>query len=600
MSTQSTPASAGCGSKSFGIFALAWVAGFLPAEAQSPYIHKVYDYMPAPGQFVNELPAYALGDTPGDMNRKAEEYIAGANHNKGLITLGGYGGYVVFGFDHEVENLAGRYDFRILGNAFYADSNPNQTASREGGSCEPGIVLVARDDNGNGLPDDTWYELAGSDYHRSTTLGNYRITYYRPDGNKPPVPHPTYPYLNDMEYIRWETNGYGSGYLYRNTFHDQSYYPLWVEEATLTFSGSRLADNYVDESGQGLYYVQYASHWGYADNQPNHDARSAFNIEWAVDADGKPVSLPGIRFVKVYTAVNQYCGWLGETSTEIAGAIDLHLAGGDLPTPVFVSGISLDRSSATLNPGETLALVATLAPAEATNRGVTWESLAPEIATVNAGLVTALSPGLARIRAIANDGYYLAECLLTVSSLSPAPAPAPGEIPVTGVSLSPSGVVEMLPGEMRLLTALVTPAEATNREVEWSSSSPQVVEVTVNGLLLACAPGTATVTVITNEGGYRADCVVNVASNSSPASTESPLPQAESPLPQAHYADGQLRLLYLEGYRCSLFTLSGLRISDFSPLSSDVLHPLSLPSGLYILRARKPGKESLFKLWIGQ
>jgi hypothetical protein len=80
----------------------------------------------------------------------------------------------------------------------------------------------------------------------------------------------------------------------------------------------------VDESGTGSYYVQYAYPWGYADNYPNTDDRSNFDIDWAVDAGGNPVYLPAVHFVKVYTGVNQYCGWLGETSTEIMGAEDLH------------------------------------------------------------------------------------------------------------------------------------------------------------------------------------------------------------------------------------------------------------------------------------
>ena len=187
-------------------------AGLL--SAQSPYIDRVYDYMPAPGQFVNDMPKYEQGDTQADMNRKVENAIAGAHHNESMITLGGYGGYVVFGFDHEVQNVPGKYDFRILGNAFYAAANPNGEASREGGSCEPGIVMVSRDANGNGLPDDTWYELAGSDYRRPETVHDYRITYYRPDESKPRVPHPSERHVIDTEYVRWTADGYGSGYVY--------------------------------------------------------------------------------------------------------------------------------------------------------------------------------------------------------------------------------------------------------------------------------------------------------------------------------------------------------------------------------------------------
>ena len=49
-----------------------------------------------------------------------------------------------------------------------------------------------------------------------------------------------------------------------------------------------------------------------------------FNIEWAVDAEGVPVHLPMVHFIKIYNAMNQYCGWIGETSTEVTGGIDYH------------------------------------------------------------------------------------------------------------------------------------------------------------------------------------------------------------------------------------------------------------------------------------
>ncbi|MCD7973855.1 MAG: T9SS type A sorting domain-containing protein [Candidatus Azobacteroides sp.] len=294
----------------------------IEAQENSPYISKVYDFMPAPGQFVNDLPFYEEGDTKENMILKVEECITG--DEKILVSLGAYGGYIVFGFDHPVVNVPGVNDFKIWGNAFYASENPNPNAPAEGGSCEPGIVMVSYDANGNGIPDDEWYELAGSEYNSPATIHNYSITYYKPDPEKEPVPDTDYPYLNDLTYIRWTDNQGETGYVAGNVFHEQSYWPEWYDGETLTFTGARLADNYIDESGDGSYYVQYAYGWGYADNHPNTDERADFNIEWAVDKDGNAVYLPEIHFIKVYTAVNQYCGWLGETSTEVMGAVDLH------------------------------------------------------------------------------------------------------------------------------------------------------------------------------------------------------------------------------------------------------------------------------------
>lgn len=284
----------------------------------SPRIAKVYDYRPAPGQFVNEMPRYEPGDTYADMVKKTEESISGDNNV--LVSLGAFGGYVTFGFDHTVINGDG-YDFSIDGNAFYELGD----TSRPGGSSEPGIVYVSYDRNMNGLPDDEWYELAGSEYHSPDTLHGYSVTYTRPDEDKAPDPDLRHQ-IAEKSYIPWRDSLGESGFVARNIFHSQSYFPLWVEEDDLTFTGCRLAPNAVDTDGKGTYYILYSYPWGYADNHPNdRKDLNSFDISNAVDATGNPVDLPGVDFIKVMTALNQYNGWLGETSTEISGATDLHL-----------------------------------------------------------------------------------------------------------------------------------------------------------------------------------------------------------------------------------------------------------------------------------
>ena len=187
--------------------------------------------------------------------------------------------------------------------------------------------MVSYDANGNGIPDDPWYELAGSEYNKPQTIKNYEITYYKPDPDKTPTPDPNRLFLTDTSYIKWTSNQGDFGYVARNTFHSQPYYPQWINDETLVYNGTKLANNGVDESGTGQNYVQYAYPWGYADNHPNDNIRSNFDINWAVDEQGNKVNLPGIHFVKVYTGVNQYCGLSGETSTEITGAEDFHIQG---------------------------------------------------------------------------------------------------------------------------------------------------------------------------------------------------------------------------------------------------------------------------------
>lgn len=291
----------------------------------SPYIAKVYEFTPAVGQFINSTPVYTPTDTKESMLAKVNKALVGSKTS--MVSLGGFGGYIVFGFDHTVENKAGFMDFRIKGNAFKSSDDTN---TNEGGSSEPGIILVSYDENNNGLPDDTWYEIAGSAYNSS--IKDYEITYYKPKTDKAPVPGDL-SWQKDIEYIKWTDNLGNSGYKTKNSFHNQSYFPEWVTEDKITFKGTKLPNNAVNEgTDEEPFWICYTLDWGYADNAPNNEDQSAIDIDWAVDKEGNKVHLKGIDFVKVYTGVNQEAGRLGEISTEITGAEDLHLLNKSIPT----------------------------------------------------------------------------------------------------------------------------------------------------------------------------------------------------------------------------------------------------------------------------
>lgn len=286
--------------------------------AYSPYISEVLEYHPAPGQFINTMPQYEEGDNYEDILAKCTLEIADDNH--GMISLGAFGGYITFRFDHTIVNVAGENDFLILGNAIYQTA---ATDPRKGGSCEPGIVMVSLDRNCNGLPDDPWYELAGSEHTNPLTCRNLSITYHIPDPDRQIVAGGN---ISDEYYISYETSAGTQGYIAKNIYHKQDYFPKWLNEADLTLCGTSLPPNAVDPSGRGLYYILYPFMWGYADNHPNnYEDLCSFDISNAIDIHGKPVNLPGADFVKVYTGISQSCGWIGETSTEISHARDLHL-----------------------------------------------------------------------------------------------------------------------------------------------------------------------------------------------------------------------------------------------------------------------------------
>jgi len=264
----------------------------------------VFEFLPAPGQFINE------NYTASSMS-EACEYAKGRFDQNAYVSLGGFGGYIVVGFDHSIENT-GDYDLAIRGNAF-------------SGSSEPGIVYVMKDDNGNGLPDDTWYELAGSEYGLAETISNYSVTYYRPSETKSPV--------------KWKDSlGEEGEIAYLKSFHRQDYYyPEWVAEDSYTLSGTRLKARNHDTSGNGTYWVNDDFDWGYADNfskidrLTNDDNASAgksdnhFRISDARNADGTDANLKYIDFVKVQTGINAQSGMLGENSTEVFGIFDYHI-----------------------------------------------------------------------------------------------------------------------------------------------------------------------------------------------------------------------------------------------------------------------------------
>ena len=299
----------------------------LSASAQhSKYIQAVDEYRPAPGQYVNDVPEYEPGDTEADMIRKCNERIAGLGPlDAHLVALGGWGGYITFHFDHPIANIPGQRDFAVWGNAYQ-----EQTNQVFGGMNEAGIVMVSKDTNGNGLPDDPWYEISGSCDVDSVgkVIYGYEVTYRR----------------NPMGDIPWTDNQGNSGTIDRvDAWHTQEYYPLWLPDG-LTFRGTRLPDNMidlsenVDKSFSKWYYVLVGFRYGYVDNLPNFTDKAdatSYNIEgcgidisWAVNEQRQPVTLDHIDFVRVYTGLNQKCpapNWWGETSTEIISAEDLHL-----------------------------------------------------------------------------------------------------------------------------------------------------------------------------------------------------------------------------------------------------------------------------------
>lgn len=250
---------------------------------------KAFDYIPAPGQFIN----YQKGSTKA----RALSSLQSALNTGSASMIGAYGGYWIVGFDHSVKNVADKADLLISGNAFQ-------------GWSEPGIVWVMQDANGNGLPDDTWYELKGSETGKSETRQRYALTYYKPNKTKADV--------------LWTDNFGGSGSVDYNGYHTQDYYfPMFIEEDYYTLVGTCLASS-IDNSTGIVYAKDFP--WGYVDNYNTDASRPSgyFWIEDAIRADGTPANLTHIDFVKVHTGMAAKGAAVGEISTEPGCPTDLN------------------------------------------------------------------------------------------------------------------------------------------------------------------------------------------------------------------------------------------------------------------------------------
>lgn len=166
---------------------------------------------------------------------------------------------------------------------------------------------------------------------------------------------------------------------------------------------------------------------------------------------------------------------------------------------VPVTSVKLDKSSISLTEGDSQTLIATISPSDATNKNVSWESSNTEVATVKGGKVTAVKPGTATITVTTEDGSKTATCEVSVKAKV---------FSVTGISLDKTSV-SMIKGESISLTATITPSNATNKNVTWTSSNTAVATVN-NGEVSAVGGGSATITVKTQDGGFIATCSVSV------------------------------------------------------------------------------------------
>ena len=175
---------------------------------------------------------------------------------------------------------------------------------------------------------------------------------------------------------------------------------------------------------------------------------------------------------------------------------------------VPLQNITLNKTSGRLKVGETDSLTVSYYPSDTTvSKTVTWTSSNTNIATVSGGKITAKNEGTATITATVQNKKVTYS--LTV---------VPAVIKVSNISLNNTNIQLYLDSSIdksRELSAYISPSNATNKEIVWSSSNTKVASVSNKGMVTAVSSGTATITATAVDGsGKKASCLVTVKNSS--------------------------------------------------------------------------------------
>jgi hypothetical protein len=305
-----------------------------PAAAQTPFATAVLEFAPAPGQFVND-PLY--DDPAAALGRPYGGGFSGPGTSS-LVSLGGFGGSIILGFDHTVRDDPANpfgLDAIVYGNALWVGANPN----RRWAEC--GFIEISRDANSNGLPDDAWFLIPGShvtDLRPATEGGQYAVQTWDDVTADPTYPPEDETWIPPGRTGVWTSAGYrlppaifenpvvvnpnGTDATEDGIFGYADYSP------TLKL-GDLNGDNQIDdpEITPEAFYVR-PDHPFQVGLTPGCGGGDAFDIAWAVDpATGEPAGLDGFDFIRITTAVNRVILLppppLNELSTEIDAVADV-------------------------------------------------------------------------------------------------------------------------------------------------------------------------------------------------------------------------------------------------------------------------------------
>ena len=277
--------------------------------------------------------------------------------------------------------------------------------------------------------------------------------------------------------------------------------------------------------------------------------------------------------------------------------------GGDEPEiPVIhVTSISLNKSSLRLQAGANATLVASISPVNADNKQVTWSSSDTGIATVEDGVVTGAKPGVVKITARSVDGGYTAVCEVTVTETVTPEIDFEG----TGAVISFPKVEEATSYEVRVYRYENGSYKKIGTYVA-DAEGNIITELLTKGLRATSGTISVPLKNLGRDDAYRIEIqVMNgldvidtymVEKSSDPVSNETMAPV----IPKVSYQNGALRFEHLAGYQIYLMQINGKMLERFVIQVREELHPISLPSGNYLLIGEKDGDKKTFKIHITQ
>ena len=461
--------------------------------------------------------------------------------NGGTLSLGNFGGYITYKYDTPIQNSSTNpygIDFIVYGN-----SNGGQSFA------EPGSVQVSKDGQ-------TWYNLAGSMHYDDEADWNYSMTYTRnsdgtsswtdSDGNS--GTNYLYPNAKVYPYYTWNDDNSQSMTVTGLKLNNDSKDPYGSKQAAFPDFGYCDVNQNAQNADMGKAGNPYAGHAAVGDG---------FDLDWAVDANGMPVQLDSISYIRVATASSIYAGVIGEKSTEVTAVYRTSNVAEEAvgrtaaPASVTVNGqeVALDAQVTDFTyTGEKLDVKVTAeeganiyingqsgaertyetAPKHGILRVITQvgekepdiryirlhsqdaldkEAVQPVIDKINAiGKVTldsknAIQEAKEAYEKLTADQKKLvtnADVLTNAEKEYEALRKASIKVPSTSVKLNVKGK-KLTKGQVYQLRVTMAPSDTTDK-VTWSSSDPKIAAVDANGKVTALKKGKSIITVTTTSG----------------------------------------------------------------------------------------------------